>query len=379
MIYITDTLSLINDSTTLPFLSIIFLPIFAYYISKYILPKLGTLSNKLTKKEINNIINNSKIYNRLAMLVGTITALYTYKLAYHTSEGSHTIIGACLAALTILCIHRALFSILNIIDNIYSDSEQSKDLPATGLIEATKLILTIVLVIVITSIFINKSPVFILSSLGAIAAVLVFAFKSVLEGFIGGIQVISNKIISVGDWVEIKGVVDGTVTKIGLNVVTIQGWDKSTCTVPTHSIMNRTIINWKGMYESNCRRIKRSIIIDQHTIKNLPIISRDAINREYSIKCNSTETNNLILFRQYTEDWLSEHKKIDNEQTLLVRTLQPTENGIPFEIYTFSKDNRWREMEKLQTELIAHITLVAKKFELRIFQLESDDHKKLKN
>jgi miniconductance mechanosensitive channel len=379
MIFITETFILLYETISLPITTNILLPILAYYISKFALPKFGALSDKLTKKELNFIIEKSKIVNRLALAIAALTSLYTYKFTFLTTDNTYTITGAFLTAFSALSIYRVLFSILNITDSIYSDTEHAKDLPSTGVIQAVKLILTVILVIITTSIFIDRNPVFILSSLGAIAAVLVFAFKSILEGFIGGIQVISNKIISVGDWIEIKGVVDGTVTKIGLNVVTIEGWDKATYTIPTHSIMNKTIINWKGMYESNCRRIKRSIIINQNTIKNLSTSSLKTIKTKHPEISDSSETNNLILFRQYTEVWLSENREIDIKQTLLVRTLQPTENGIPFEIYTFSKDNRWREMEKLQTELTAHLILTAKEFELKIFQLESDDHKQLGN
>ena len=242
-----------------------------------------------------------------------------------------------------------------------------------------------------------------MTGLGAMAAVLILVFKDTILGFVASIQLSANKMVNVGDWISMpKYNADGTVIDISLNTVKVQNWDKTIATIPTYALVSESFNNWKGMEESGGRRIKRSINID---MKSVDFLNKDQIDkfRKYhvlkdyitskekeisdynkSLKLdedtitNGRKMTNLGTFRKYLENYLHNHPKIHQDMTFLVRHLQPTEKGLPIEIYVFSNDQAWANYESIQADIFDHILAIIPEFGLRVFQNPTgDDFQKL--
>jgi len=235
------------------------------------------------------------------------------------------------------------------------------------------------------------------------AAVLILVFKDTILGLVASIQLSANKMVNVGDWISMpKYNADGDVMDISLNTVKVQNWDKTIATIPTYALVSESFNNWKGMEESGGRRIKRSISIDMNSISFLTgdqiakfrkyHLLKDYINtKEKEIEAfntsleldDDTVTNgrrmtNLGTFRKYLENYLHNHPKIHQNMTFLVRHLQPTEKGIPMEIYVFSNDQAWANYEAIQSDIFDHILAIMPEFGLRVFQNPTgDDFQKL--
>jgi miniconductance mechanosensitive channel len=236
----------------------------------------------------------------------------------------------------------------------------------------------------------------IFAGLGAVAAVLMLVFKDTILGFVAGIQLSANKMLKVGDWIEMPSHnADGTVLEVTLNTVKVQNWDKTITTIPTYALVSSPFMNWRGMEESGGRRIKRSIYLDMQSVRFCNpemldkfkkihhlkeyIEQREAEIENYNHSNNIDETvlvngrrmTNLGVFRKYVENYLMRHPSINKEMTFLVRHLQPTEKGIPLEIYVFSSEQRWAHYESIQADIFDHLLAVIPEFGLQVFQLPS--------
>jgi miniconductance mechanosensitive channel len=237
-----------------------------------------------------------------------------------------------------------------------------------------------------------------LGGLGAMAAVLMFVFKDTILGFVAGIQLSANNMVRIGDWIEMPGKnADGTVIEITLNTVKVQNWDKTIAQFPTYALVSESFINWRGMEESEGRRIKRSVYIDLKSVKfctpemlekfrKVQILHEYIDNKEIELKVyndthgidnsilmNGRRQTNLGVFRHYVTEYLKKHPKIHNEMTFLVRHLQPTERGIPIEIFVFSREKSWPVYESIQADIFDHILAVVPEFGLRVFQNPTGD------
>jgi miniconductance mechanosensitive channel len=237
-----------------------------------------------------------------------------------------------------------------------------------------------------------------IGGLGAFSAVLMLIFKDPILGFVGGIQLSVNKMLAPGDWISMpKFDADGTVIDISLTTVKVQNWDKSISMIPTYSLISDSFRNWKGMEESDGRRIKRWINIDvksirfctpemlqkfekieyltyyiQHKQKELEEYNASR-NVDNSIMVNGRRQTNIGVFRAYLVEYLRNHPNINPEMTLMVRQLQPTEKGLPIEIYGFSKIKAWEQYEAIQSDIFDHVLAVVPEFDLRIFQNRTGD------
>ena len=284
-------------------------------------------------------------------------------------------------------------SILNSTLAIYRQYPVAKRFNLMAVVQVLKIIIYIVISILILSMMLDSSPLALLSGMGALTAVLLLVFKDALLGFVAGIQLTANNMVNLGDWIAMpKYGADGVVLEIALTTVKVQNWDKTITTVPTYALISDAFKNWRGMEESGGRRIKRSIAIDMTTVRicDAGMIDRfrrfayvsDYIdsklkelakwNAEHGVEddvlINGRRLTNLGIFRAYVEAYLRHHPMIHQEMTFLVRQLQPTEKGLPIEIYVFSKDQRWVQYEGIQSDVFDHIIAVVHEFELRVFQ-----------
>ncbi len=276
----------------------------------------------------------------------------------------------------------AVMAFLNGFSQIYSRYEMSKNRPITSFVQVLKICVYIIVAIVIASIIIHQNPVHLLYGLGAFTAVLMLIFKDTILGFISGIQLASNNMLAIGDWIELKnGDANGEVLEINLYTVKVQNWDKTITTIPTYQLASQPFVNWRGMQESGGRRIKRSVLIDFTSIRFLESSELEALKKLPTIgkltsqllEENAHESpdgckTNLWLLRKYLSSWVDANPALNHQMTAMVRQLQPTPNGVPVEIYCFTKTKAWKEYESVQSDIFDHFFAVAPLFSVKIFQ-----------
>ena len=286
-----------------------------------------------------------------------------------------------------------LDAMLNALLAIYGKSAIAKEISITPFVQVLKLGLYFVTGILLLSLLLQKTPLYFLSGLGALTAVLMFVFKDVLMGFVAGIQLIANKMVAPKDWIEMpKYGADGDVLEITLTTVKVQNFDNTITTIPTYALINESFKNWRNMNLSGGRRIKRYVNIDLGSIKfcssemleqfkRIQLISQYIQNRQEEILVynkkhqvdestlvNGRRLTNIGVFRSYVEAYLRQHPMIHKDMTFLIRQLSPSENGLPIEIYVFCKDTNWTAYEAIQADIFDHILAVVPEFDLRVFQ-----------
>lgn len=290
----------------------------------------------------------------------------------------------------------AVSGLLDGAQDIVAETSVGRDLPVKSFVQVLKILLFGVMSITVLSLVIGKSPVLLFSGLGAMTAVLMLVFKDPILGFVAGIQLSANRMVSRGDWIEMpKYGADGDVIDVALTTVKVQNWDKTITTIPTQALINESFKNWRGMSESGGRRIKRAIHVDMTSIRfcddatlkrygRIQHVSdyiarkREEIaawNRERGVDpsspANGRRLTNVGTFRAYIVAYLRHHPLVHRDMTFLVRQLAPTAHGLPIEIYVFSRDQRWARYEDLQSDIFDHILAVAPEFDIRLYQSPS--------
>jgi len=284
--------------------------------------------------------------------------------------------------------------ILNALNDIYSETyAEARNRPIKGYLQVISLMLYVVAGIVVVSVLAGLNPVVFLSGLGALTAILMLVFKDTILSLVASVQIMSNNMIGIGDWVDMpQANADGDVIDIALHTVKIQNWDKTISTIPTHKFISESFKNWRGMSESGGRRMKRAIHLDLNSIH---FLSAEEINRlsrfeflhEYlrakqselkvanardvpgnGVTPDPRRLTNVGTFRAYVRHYLRNHPMIHQEMTLLVRPLQPGPKGLPLELYCFSNDTDWGNYEGLQADILDHLIASLPDFGLRAFQ-----------
>ena len=275
-------------------------------------------------------------------------------------------------------------------------SRTPKGLPIRGIAQVVRLVLYAVVGISVLSLVLGRSPLLMLSGLGAMSAVLMLIFRDAILGFVAGIQLATNRMIQRGDWIEMPSHgVDGDVIEVGLTTVKVQNFDKTIVTVPTYALISESFKNWRGMSESEGRRIKRAIRIDVGSVRFCtdemlaryariqPITGyveqkREELarwNAEHGVDAddpvNGRRMTNVGTFRAYIVAYLRQHPMVHQEMTFLVRQLDPTEHGLPIEVYVFSRDQDWVRYEDIQADIFDHLLAMVPQFDLRVFQSPS--------
>ena len=224
--------------------------------------------------------------------------------------------------------------------------------------------------IIIVAILINRDPSMLLTGLGASAAVLMLVFKDSIMGLVAGVQLSANDMLRPGDWIQMpKYGADGDVIDVSLTTVKVQNWDKTITTIPPYALVSESFQNWRGMVESGGRRIKRSIYIDMNSICFCNAQQMKSFEEKGFIKDRKMEqTVNITLFREWLEEWLRNHPRVNRNMTLMVRQLQPTPQGMPLELYFFFNGTAWVPYEKLQSEVFEYILAILPEFGLKAFQ-----------
>jgi len=374
---------------------IIMLAVLADFIVKRIIIGAITALTKRTKNDWDDVFVKQKVFNRLAHLAPAIIIYYSLQYIF-AAEKLITFLGNLTQTYMILVVLMVIDSVLNALHEIYMKLPISQGRNIKGYIQVIKIIFYALGIILIISILGNKTPTALMAGLGAMAAVLMLVFKDTILGFVASIQLSANKMVNVGDWISMpKYNADGDVIDISLNTVKVQNWDKTIATIPTYALVSESFNNWKGMEDSGGRRIKRSINIDMNSVTFLDESQIEKLGNFHLLKgyidakqkeiaefnkslqleegtvTNGRKMTNLGTFRKYLEEYLQHHPMISKEMTFLVRHLQPTDKGLPVEIYVFSKDQAWANYEAIQADIFDHTLAILPEFDLQVFQSPS--------
>ena len=287
----------------------------------------------------------------------------------------------------------ALFSLLDIFQGISKRHSNREQFPIKGLLQTIKLVASILMGLLAVSLLIGKSPLILLSGLGALSAVMMLIFKDSILGLVAGVQLSANNMLAVGDWLEMpKYGADGDVIDIALTTVKVRNWDKTITTIPAYALISDSFKNWQGMTDAGGRRIKRSILIEISSIRFLDeallthlnkvdligtylnerrkVIEEDNNSKklDMSVLTNGRRLTNIGTFRHYLLSYLKKHSGIHQNLTLMVRQLDPTPDGLPLEIYAFTNTTSWSEYEGIQADIFDHIFSILQEFDLRVHE-----------
>lgn len=342
--------------------------------------------------------NDFGVVKRLSNIVPALIISSTIGLIPGLPDAAITVVKNVSGGFIILTIALALGAILEVINLLYMRRKNSHLKPIKGYIQVVKIVIYAIATILIVATLIDRSPLILLSGLGAMAAVLMLIFQDTLLSLVASVQISSGDMIRVGDWVEMPQLnADGDVIDIALHTVKIQNWDKTITTVPTKRFISDSFINWRGMQESGGRRIKRSLFLDQQSIHFLTQQELEHLQRfnllagyfdtkiselnqwnERHVKSSAGDTldsrklTNIGTFRAYVERYLRNHPGIHQKgMTLMVRQLSPTSEGLPMEIYCFTNTTAWTEYEGIQSDIFDHLLAIAPEFNLRVYQAPS--------
>jgi len=331
------------------------------------------------------------IVARLSNIVPALVIQAGIIVVPHIPAAVITLIQSLCAGFIILTIAMALCVGLELANDVYQRRPDAANRPIKGYVQVGKMFIYGAAAILIMAALMNRSPLLLLSGLGAMAAVLMLVFKDTILSLVASVQIGSNDMIRLGDWIEMPQLnANGDVIDIALHTVKVQNFDKTITTIPTHRLINESFRNWRGMSEAGGRRIMRSLMVDQNSIRfldedSLDDLSRFALLRDYLQAkqdevqrwnanhagqeiLNSRRLTNIGTFRAYAIAYLKARPDIADDKTMLVRQLAPSENGLPLQIYAFTNTTVWSEYEGVQADIFDHLIAIMPEFGLSLFQ-----------
>ena len=347
-----------------------------------------------TKATWDDILFEDRVLRRLCHIVPPVLIYFLLPLAFPPESGMVAFVLKLLLIYVIAVVLRFVNAFLKALHDVADQKEELQGRPLKGLMQTGQVIAFFVCIILIISILIDKSPARLLAGLGASAAILMLVFKDSIMGLVSGIQLTANDMLHVGDWISMsKYGVNGRVTEVTLNTVKVRNWDNTIVTVPPYLLISDSFQNWRPMQDSGGRRVMRSVNIDMNSVRFCTPEMLDRFRKIRLLKDYIDETERLIaesneqagvendpepvnglhqtnlgVFRAYLERYLRSLAGINQEMMLMVRQLQPTEKGLPVELYFFSKVTEWTVYEKVQADVFDHVLAVIPEFGLRVFQ-----------
>ncbi len=371
--------------------SLIVVGILLYLIARLFIGKTVHVLIKKTPSKYDDLLVKNRVFVRICLLIPAILIRFFIKDTLPDFPEAVAVITKITMIYEIVVYTSILLALVNTAHELYNSFETSKLKPIEGLVQVIKGILIAVCVLLITAFLLGKSIGTIVIGLGTISAVLLLIFQDSIKGFVGSIQLSINDMLRIGDWIA-TGPADGTVLEINLTTVKVRNWDNTITTIPTYTLVSSPFTNWRGMSESGGRRIARSINIDVNTIryctpemiekyKHYALVHDYITKREEDImeynKANRIDTSEIIngrqqtnlgIFRAYIKAYLNNNPRINHNLTMMVRQLQPTEYGLPLQLYAFSNDKQLNNYEELQSDIFDHIISAASMFDLKIYQ-----------
>lgn len=373
---------------------LIFFAVLANFIAKQIVVR-GVRKAISKLKFINqSLFAQHSVIRRISNIVPAIVIMNGISSVPHLSSKMITLVQMGAQAFIFLTIALAISEFLNIFNLAYQRNPNSKNKPIKGYLQLIKLMIFIVCALMVLGTFLKKDVFTLLAGFGAMATVLMLVFQNTILSLVASVQISSYNMVRIGDWIEMPSLnADGDVIDMSLHTVTVQNFDKTFTTIPTNKLITDTFKNWRGMSESGCRRIKRSLFIDQSSIHFMSEKEQDKLksfillNQYLDLKkseitsfneqlsnqsvYNQRRLTNLGTFRAYIEFYLKQHSGIAQNQSLIVRQLQPTSEGIPLEIYAFTNTTAWNAYEAIQSDIFDHLLAITPEFGLKIYQAPS--------
>tara|TARA_R110000868_G_scaffold121652_2_gene322576 strand:+ start:1574 stop:2842 length:1269 start_codon:yes stop_codon:yes gene_type:complete len=372
----------------------------AFYCFRKILLRIGRKLSRKSDVSFMHYAYKHGVFKRLSLLVPGFVVFIAMSLIDVTQSHIYLLITngiASLAAVYIILISSGIVTaFLNCFESRYRYFEISKHYSIKSYLQFAKIILYSITAILVIATLLDKSPMYFLTGLGAMTAVLMLVFKDSILGFVASIQIATSDMVRIGDWVEMPNYgADGDIIDISLNTVKIQNFDKTIVTIPSYALLTSSVKNWRGMHESGGRRIKRAINIDINSVKfcdatmidrvnNIPtlqtkingLVERSEVRHHDAISnlmhIDEQCITNISLFRLYLEDYLRNHEGIQQNMLFLIRELNNTGHGIPIELYLFTKSTNWGVHETVQADIFDHIYAILPLFELKAFQYLTD-------
>lgn len=393
---ISESLSIIIFQV-LAYLALAIVAFGVYKLTVIVLRNVVKPFTSRSKTFFDDLLIKNRFFRRLSFLVPALLIYYTLDSNIFVHQGFANFVGDTITIFFYVIAALIFESLLSTINDYYDRFHIAKDHPITVIVQVLKIVVYIIALLGAIGFMFDKDISSILLGLGTLSAVLMLIFRDPILGFVGGLQLIFNKMIAIGDWISMpKYGADGTVLEINLTTVKVQNFDKTIVSVPTYSLISDSFQNYRGMEDSGGRRIKRSINIDMDSVKfcddemldkfskidllKTYIASTEvdistynkANNIDPSIIVNGRRQTNIGVFREYLKDYLKQRTDIHKDMTFLVRHLQPTDSGIPIQIYVFTATVDWGKYEDIQADIFDHILAVVPEFGLRIFQLPSN-------
>ena len=342
------------------------------------------------------VTGEQSIVRRLSNVIPSLVLSSGIKLIPHLPQAAVTVVENVCQAFVVLTVALAIGGLLKVANALYQQRPDAHLKPIKGYLQVVQIVVYAIASILIVASLIDRSPLILLSGLGAMAAVLMLIFQDTLLSLVASVQISSSDIVRVGDWVEMPALnADGDVIDIALHTVKVQNWDKTITCIPTKRFISDPFKNWRGMHESGGRRIKRSLYLDQDSVRFIDAaqieqlrhftLLRDYLsgkraeldewNRQLLVQgaapLNQLRLTNLGTFRAYVENYLRHAPYIRQDMTLLVRQLAPTATGLPLELYCFTATTVWADYERIQADIFDHLLAILPEFGLRVFQYPS--------
>ena len=372
-----------------------------YFVSKKIIVKIFNKVSKKTDSKFDDFL----ILNKLPVILSYIIPVYYLFIFFpdfFTLEiDVKNLFLNILEASTVIIFIWLIRAVLKTVSDYLKTLPNFKDKPIDSYIQVFMIFLWFLGILLILSIFTEKDISTFIATLGGLTAVILFVFKDSILGFVASVQITVNDTVRIGDWITMKNSnADGDVISISLSSVQVQNFDKTITSIPTYKLVSDSFVNWRGMSDSEGRRIKRSLLIRAKSIKfldsnkieklkKIEIISDFISDRENEIKnhnkknevnksilINGRNMTNLGLFRRYTESYLKNHEMLNKKMTIMCRQLAPTSQGIPIEVYAFSKEKEWVKYEHIMSDIFDHLLASINFFDLEIFEFSQNFEKK---
>ncbi|RBW55691.1 MULTISPECIES: mechanosensitive ion channel family protein [unclassified Tenacibaculum] len=391
----------INTSKYLNLFILLILFLIAIYvidiITRKVFQSISVRIAKTSKTNFDDILLANKLPTNIAHLIPVFLFFELIPILFYDFEYIRNLIIKSVQIISIVLVIKIVRSILNSIKDYLKTLPKFKDKPIDSYIQVFMIFAWFSGFILSFAIITNQSILAFFTALGAASAIIILIFKDTILGFVASIQVSVNDMVRIGDWITFeKFGADGDVIEISLATVKVQNFDKTITTIPTYALISDSFKNWRGMVNSQGRRIKRALNIKINSIKHLSNEDIDKLksvqlieeyltmrqkkinnfNKEYNINkgllLNGRNLTNIGVFRKYAQTYIEMHPAINNDMMIMVRQLAPTSQGLPLEIYAFSADKNWKNYEYIVSDIFDHLLASIKHFDLEIFELPTN-------
>lgn len=361
-----------------------------YRLCKLILHRVIFKIVRATKATWDDVIFDHKVLDKAIMIIPALLALVFFPFVFVGEPDIYDLVQRLAWVYVVGVIISTVVTALTALSHILHEKERMRDKPIKGAIQMIQILVLLLGVIVMVSIVINKSPAYLLTGLGASAAVLMLVFQDLILGLVAGIQLSANNMMRVGDWVVVKDKdINGTVIEITLTTVKVQNWDYTISTIQPQALVNGSFVNWRNMFDSGGRRIARTINIDLRSVHfladdDIALWEKDTLLAEYiadvrermaearekgdEVTVRALRLTNLGLFRVYLQNFISSLSSFNADFVSMVRLMEPTEHGVPLQIYFFTTQTAWVRYEEIQSALFEYVFSIVPEFGLRLFQ-----------